>query len=62
MKKYRAFVMKNMASYFENQLAKRGVIIVSRELVKDIRDNELVMYVVKAKDGIINPQFELEGA
>lgn len=51
-----------MKCYFENESAKRGVIIVSRELIKDIHDNELYYYVVEAKDGIIDPRFELEGA
>lgn len=62
MKKYYAYVTKDMKCYFENESAKRGVIIVSRELIKDTHDNELYYYVVEAKDGIIDPRFELEGA
>lgn len=59
MKKYDAYVAKNMVSYFEIELAKRGVIIVSRELVNN---GELYYYVLEAKDGIIDPKFEIKGA
>lgn len=62
MKKYYAYVTKDMKCYFENELAKHGVIIVNRELIKDNHDNELYHYVVEAKDGIIDPRFEIEGA
>lgn len=59
MKKYDAYVAKNMVGYFEIELVKRGVIIVSRELVND---GELYYYVLEAKDGIIDPKFEIKGA
>ncbi len=62
MSKYYAYVTKNMSCYFENELAKHGGIIVSRESIKDIRYNELYHYVVEAKDGIIDPRFKMEGA
>lgn len=59
MKKYDAYVAKNMVGYFEIELVKRGVIIVSRELVNN---GELYYYVLEAKDGIIDPKFEIKGA
>lgn len=59
MKKYDAYVAKNMVGYFENELVKRGVIIVSRELVNN---GELYYYVLEAKDGVIDPKFEIKGA
>lgn len=62
MKKYYAYVTKDMSRYFENELVKHGVTIVSRESIKDIHDNELYYYVVEAKDGIIDPRFEMKGA
>lgn len=59
MKKYYAYVAKDMVGYFENEAAKRGVDIIDRELSYD---GELYYYVVEAKDGIIKPEFEMKGA
>ena len=59
MKKYDAYVAKDMVGYFESELAKRGVIIVSSE---SINNGELYYYVLEAKDGIIDPKFEIKGA
>ena len=59
MKKYDAYVAKNMVGYFESELSKRGVIIVSSE---SINNGELYYYVLEAKDGIIDPKFEIKGA
>lgn len=59
MKKYDAYVAKNMVGYFESELVKRGVIIVSRE---SVNNGELYYYVLEAKDGIIDPKFEIKGA
>ena len=56
MKKYYAYVTKDMVSHFENEAARHGVNIIDREL---INDDELYYYVVEAKDGIINPEFEM---
>ena len=39
--------------------AKRGAVIVSSE---SINDGELYYYVLEAKDGIIDPKFEIKGA
>lgn len=61
MKKYYAYVVKDMASYFEEELVKRGVIIINRELIYSY-DDELYYYIVEAKDGIIDPRFEVKGA
>ena len=63
MKKYYAYVAKDVADYFEAKLAECGGNIVKRELV--LIDDELVYYyyyVVEVKDGIINPKYEIEGA
>lgn len=62
MKKYYAYVTKDMRHYFEYELARHGVIIINRELIKDIHNDELYYYVVKAKEGIIDPKWEMEGA
>ena len=59
MKKYYAYVAKDMVSRFENEAARHGVNIIDRELSYD---GELYYYVVEAKDGIINPKFEMQGA
>ena len=58
MKKYEVYVTKSMVDYFETKLAEHGVIIVSRESIED----KLYYYVLKAEDGIIDPEFEMEGA
>ena len=47
MKKYYAYVAKDMVGYFENEAAKHGVNIINREL---INDSELYYYVVEAND------------
>ena len=56
MKKYYAYIAKDMVGYFENEAARHGVNIINREL---INDGELYYYVVEAKDGIIDPKFEM---
>ena len=56
IKKYYAYIAKDMVGYFENEAARHGVNIINREL---INDGELYYYVVEAKDGIINPKFEM---
>ena len=35
MKKYYAYVAKDMVGYFENELAKHGVSIINCELIND---------------------------
>ena len=62
MKKYYAYVAKDVASYFETKLAECGVRITKRKLVL-VNDGEvLYYYVVEAKDGIIDSKFEIERA
>ena len=62
MKKYYAYVAKDVADYFETKLAEYGDSIIKRELVL-IDNGELAYYyVIEAKDGIINPKFEIEEA
>ena len=58
MKKYEAYVTKGMVDNFETKLAEHGVIIVSRESIED----KPYYYVLKAEDGIIDSDFEMEGA
>lgn len=60
MKKYYAYVTKEMSCYFESELIKHGAVIISCKLIKDIRYNELLYYVIEAKDGIIDPKFEIQ--
>ena len=59
MKKYYAYVTKDMVSHFENKLAEHGVKIIECE---PINNGELYYYVVEAEDGIIDPRFEMKGA
>lgn len=59
MKRYYAYVVKNMVSYFESEVAKRDVSIIKR---KSINNDELYYYVLEAKEGIIDPKFELKEA
>ena len=59
MKKYYAYVAKNISGYFENKLAEHGVKTIKR---KSINNGEIYYYVVEAEDGIINPKFEIKGA
>ena len=59
MKRYYAYVVKDMVSYFENEVAKRDVNIIKRE---SINNDELYYYVLEAEEGIIDPKFELREA
>ena len=58
MKKYYAYVAKEVVGYFEEKLAEHGVKTIKREL---INNGEIYYYVVEAEDGIIDPRFEIEG-
>ena len=62
MKKYYAYVVKDVASYFETKLAECGGRIIKRKLVLVNNGEVLYYYVVEAKDGIIDSKFEIEGA
>lgn len=59
MKRYYAYVVKNMVCCFESEVAKRDVSIIKRE---SINNDELYYYVLEAKEGIIDPKFELKEA
>lgn len=59
MKRYYAYVVKDMVSYFENEVAKCDVNIIKRE---SINNDELYYYVLEAEQGIIDPKFELREA
>ena len=59
MKKYYAYVVKDIAGYFENKLAEHGIKTIKCE---PINNGEIFYYVVEAEEGIINPKFEMKGA
>ena len=59
MKKYYAYVAKEVVGYFEEKLAEHGVKTMKRE---PINNGEIYYYVVEAEDGIIDPRFEIKGA
>ena len=59
MKKYYAYVAKEVVGYFEEKLAEHGVKTIKCE---PINNGEIYYYVVEAEDGIIDPRFEIEGA
>ena len=59
MKQYYAYVVKDMVNYFETKLAEYGGSIIQREPVLVNNGEELLYYVVEAKDGVIDSKFEL---
>ena len=60
MKQYYAYIAKDMVNYFETKLAEYGGSIIKRELVLVNNGEELAYYyVVEAKDGVIDSEFEL---
>lgn len=59
MKKYYAYVAKEVVDYFEEKLAEHGVKTITCE---PINNGEIYHYVVEAEDGIIDPRFEIKGA
>lgn len=59
MKQYYAYVAKDMVNYFETKLAEYGGNIIQREPVLVNNGEELLYYVVEAKDGVIDSKFEL---
>ena len=59
MKQYYAYVAKDMMNYFETKLAEYGGSIIQREPVLVNNGEELLYYVVEAKDGVIDSKFEL---
>ena len=59
MKKYYAYVAKDVVDYFEEKLAEHGVKTIKCE---PINNGEIFYYVVEAEEGIIDPKFEIKGA
>ena len=59
MKKYYAYVAKDISGYFVNKLAEHGIKTIKYE---PINNGEIYYYVVEAEEGIINPKFEIKGA
>lgn len=59
MKKYYAYVAKEVVDYFEEKLAEHGVKTIKCE---PINNGEIFYYVVEAEEGIIDPKFEIKGA
>ena len=59
MKKYYAYVAKEVVDYFEEKLAEHGVKTIKCE---PINNGEIFYYVVEAEEGIIDPKFEMKGA
>lgn len=59
MKQYYAYVSKDMIPYFEEKLSKHDVVIIHQEWVKDTDGTVSRLYILEAKEGIINPKFEM---
>ena len=59
MKKYYAYVAKEVVGYFEEKLAEHGVKTMKGEIYYYVREP---INNVEAEDGIIDPRFEIEGA
>ena len=62
MKKvYEAYVVIKLKDYFEEKLRENEAIILSRILVMNSNNNELLYYyTIEAEEGIINPKWELK--
>ena len=59
MKKYYAYVAKDISGYFVNKLAEHGIKTIKCE---PINNSKIYYYVVEEEDGIIDPKFEMKGA
>ena len=62
MKKvYEAYVVIKLKDYFEEKLRENEAIILSRILVMNSNNNELLYYyTIEAEEGIIDPKWELK--
>lgn len=62
MKKlYYAYVAKDLVDYFESKALEHEVVIINRELIRNINDNKSYYYfVLEAEDGTIDPKFEIK--
>ena len=62
MKKvYEAYVVIKLRDYFEEKLRENGANMLSRILVMNSNNNELLYYyTIEAEEGIIDPKWELK--
>ena len=62
MKKvYEAYVVIKLKDYFEEKLRENEATMLSRILVMNSNNNELLYYyTIEAEEGIINPKWELK--
>ena len=62
MKKvYEAYVVIKLKDYFEEKLRENEATMLSRDLVINSNNNELLYYyTIEAEEGIINPKWELK--
>ena len=62
MKKvYEAYVVIKLKDYFEEKLRENGATMLSRILVRNSNNNELLYYyTIEAEEGIIDPKWELK--
>ena len=62
MKKvYEAYIVIKLKDYFEEKLRENGATMLSRVLVMNSNNNELLYYyTIEAEEGIINPKWELK--
>ena len=62
MKKvYEAYIVIILKDYFEEKLRENGANILSRILVMNLNNNELLYYyTIEAEEGIIDPKWELK--
>ena len=62
MKKlYYAYVVLKLKDRFEDKLRDKRATILSRDLVINSNNNELLYYyTIEAEEGIINPKWELK--
>ena len=62
MKKvYEAYVVIKLKDYFEEKLRENEAIMLSRILVMNSNNNELLYYyTIEAEEGIIDPKWELK--
>ena len=62
MKKvYEAYIVIKLKDYFEEKLRENEAIMLSRILVMNSNNNELLYYyTIEAEEGIIDPKWELK--
>ena len=62
MKKvYEAYIVIKLKDYFEEKLRENGATMLSRVLVMNSNNNELLYYyTIEAEEGIIDPKWELK--